>query len=381
MEKKDRNQSLYNKVINVLKSPFFRTFANVFSHGGTHFVVMLVVLVAAVYYGFYNNQSNIIPQNIGLHIGWASVESPIVQDVYKGYIPKDSIDNVKVNVILNSKELELKTDGKYQNGIIVEFDGKSKNYAFMDTVSKKASTNFQDSVKISLYSEPRIKSWDVKAEYDPTIANHNNIHIEGDKIYKDSTWWEGKTKHVTTYVYTAPTDSKLQCDTISHDEYIDASLFPADYQAYYGQATRNYVCFYSNEIKPKNDSPYYYYYFNLPPAKNANIQSINFQISDPIIIDRFGMKYTQGKNLQYSYIFPEPDAVRNGMIEYNSAKKREEIRKNQGVIIQAVDVDELNKQNRRAFLYSVLIGTAFAFLLDIIVQLIRELRRLQRRKE
>ena len=195
MEKKDRNQSLYNKVINVLKSPFFRTFANVFSHGGTHFVVMLVVLVAAVYYGFYNNQSHIIPQNIGLHIGWASVESPIVQDVYKGYIPKDSIDNVKVNVILNSKELELKTDGKYQNGIIVEFDGKSKNYAFMDTVSKKASTNFQDSVKISLYSEPRIKSWDVKAEYDPTIANHNNIHIEGDKIYKDSTWWEGKTRN------------------------------------------------------------------------------------------------------------------------------------------------------------------------------------------
>lgn len=381
MKQKEQNQSLYDRIISNLRNPFWRMFANVFSHGGTHFLVMLIVLVSATYFGFFKNQSNIVPRNIGLHIGWSSIESPTVQGIYEGYIPKDSIDNVKVHIILNSKKLDQKTKGKFQNGILVEFDGKAKNYAFVDTISKNATTNYQDSVKISLYSEPNIESWEVFAEFAPFTKNQDNTHIKGDKIYKDSAWQEGKTNHVTTYIYTAPSDSALPCNTFYHKGYIDASLFPADYQAYYGQKTKNYVYFYSNEIKPKNNSPYYYYYFNLPPAKNADIHSINFQISDPIINNRFGMKYTQGKNLQYNYIFPEPDAIRNGMIEYNSKKKKEEIMKNQGVVIQAIDVDELNKQNRSAFLYSVLIGTAFAFLLDIVVQLIRELKRLQRRKE
>lgn len=381
MKQEKQKQSLYENIISILRKPFFRIFANVFSHGGTHFLVMLIVLVSAIYFGFFKNQSNIVPQNIGIHIGWASVESPTVQGVYEGYIPKDSIDNVKVHVILNSIKLGQKTNGKFQNGILVEFDGKAKNYEFVDTISKKATTNFQDSVKISVYSEPNIKSWRVVAEYNPITSRPNNVHIEGNKIFKDSTWWEGQTKHITTYVYTTPSDSIIPCDTSFHEEYIDASLFPADFRAYYGQKTKNYVYFYSNEIKPKDNNPYYYYYFNLPPAKNTKIQSINFQISDPIINDRFGLKYTQGKNLQYNYIYPEPDAIRNGMIEYNSETKKEEIIKNQGVIIQAVDVDELNKQNRNAFLYSVLIGTAFAFLLDIIIQLIRELRRLHRKEE
>ena len=58
---------------------------------------------------------------------------------------------------------------------------------------------------------------------------------------------------------------------------------------------------------------------------------------------------------------------------------KDAIQKNHGIIIQAVDVKSLNHLNNLSFLYSVLVGTGLAFLIDVFIQLIKELRRVNQK--
>jgi hypothetical protein len=106
-----------------------------------------------------------------------------------------------------------------------------------------------------------------------------------------------------------------------------------------------------------------------------------FKASDLTSPDDFNFTYAQNSHLQYNYVFPQPDIINNGYIEYHTKEKIEAIKKNQGVIIQAVDVKSLNHLNNLSFLYSVLVGTGLAFLIDVFIQLIKELRRVNNRRK
>ena len=372
-----KDNSIYESIKRVLSTSFFRIFAVVFSHGATHLVFLFIIGALTAYLWMLNNREDIIPHNLGIHIGWASNKSNDIQNIDRGFTPKDSIDNIKVHILLNSEKINNKTNGKFQNGIIVEFDGKARIRDFVGGPSKQLISSYRDSVVVSLYSEPTFNSYDAMVKFDP--------FPEGDVKLIDSIGDDG-TKYVIAQKYVPV--GLAQDSVVPHhihlnkDNIVNISMFPADYMSALGQKTRNIVYFYSDEIGfRKKNSPYYYYYFNIPPAKNAEIASIDFQFSDLVENEKFGMKYTKGKNLQFKYIYPEPDIIGNGRVEYVSEKKKQEIQKNQGVIIQAVDIDALNRQNKHTFLYSVFIGTGVAFLIDIIIQLIRELRRLQKEDE
>ena len=47
------------------------------------------------------------------------------------------------------------------------------------------------------------------------------------------------------------------------------------------------------------------------------------------------------------------------------------IEKSKGIVVQAVDIDAQNRQKRKSFILSVPIGTGLAFILDRIMQLIK----------
>ena len=141
------------------------------------------------------------------------------------------------------------------------------------------------------------------------------------------------------------------------------------------------ISFFSNDLGIKKDNPYYYYNISIPRTDFEGHLNISFNFSDIDNNISHNLKYIKNKNLQYGFIYPEPDAVGNGYIEYFSEEKKQLLLKSKGVIIQAVDIDLLNELNRKNFLFSVLAGTGVAFILDIIVQLIRELNRLQIRRK
>lgn len=83
----------------------------------------------------------------------------------------------------------------------------------------------------------------------------------------------------------------------------------------------------------------------------------------------------------YNYIYPEPDYIGNGYIMYRGEESISKVSKNQGIIIQATDIDAQNRNTKKGIISSVLVGTGTALFFDILIQLIRELRNVNRRKE
>ena len=375
--KKRQNKGFYNRISWLLSRTPLRVFTNVFSHGATHFAFFIVVGVITAYLWRSNNQENIKPHNIGIHIGWSSSQARELQEFVRGYLPKDSIDSVRIHIRLNSQYIHDQTAGKYRNGIEVDFIGKSRATTIVNK-KKDQVYDYLDSIVLSLYSHPSLETYDVAVEFIP--YQNNNIEYV-DSIGEDDVLYRTFLTHKLLYSDGSPVNSQLHYRVNRGlDDVVDISFSPAAYKQYTGQETVNCVHIYSDDIGVEENSPYYYYYINIPPAPNAEIQSIDLQVADIVEKDRYSMKYVQGKNLQYYYIHPEPDIIGNGRIVYTSNDKKEAIKNNEGIIIQAVDIDALNRQNRDTFLYSVLVGTGLAFLLDIFIQLIRELRRLQRKK-
>ena len=374
--KKVQNKGFYNHLRKFLRCCPFRIFAKVFSHGATHFAFFVVVGVITAYLWNSNNRENIKPHNIGIHIGWSSSQAQEIQEIQKGYFPKDSIDNVEIHIKLNSNRISEITQGKYHNALEVEFDGKARA---TNVLGIDRESTYVDSVVFSIYCDPKLYPFETAVACSPFPLGNNE--------YYDSISPDGKKFVVAKPRILYNSQTKEQADTIimhqitqKDENNINLTFLPADYKGATGQVTKNHICLYSDAIGTHNDSPYYYYYFNIPKATNAEIKSIDFEIADIVEKDVNGIKYVQGKNLQYNYVYPEPDIIGNGRIVYYSNEKKEAIKKNEGIIVQAVDVDALNRQNNDTFLYSVLVGTGLTFLLDIFVQLIRELRRLHKRR-
>lgn len=360
--------NIYQRVRKLLINPFCNAFANTFSHGGTHFIFLLIVGAVTFYFLSQNKKEVINTHNLGVQVDWLS-------NIKEGKPDASgvSLDNVSIHVLLNNESINSVTNGKYNNGVIVEFDGKTVK-RIVHTPTKPASpispaqystSESLDSIVVSLFSDPKIASFSTDVRIDSLLGkveNHYHDSITG-----------FLTKQINVFK-AADTHVKYSTKFFSDST---VSVFVAPIQYSVGR-TRHYAYFYSNEIGVREDEPYYYYYISFPRADFSGELKIEFNVSELQTNDTYNIKYSNKKNLQYNFIYPEPDVVGNGRIEYYSSEKKEQIRKNQGVIIQAVDIDALNRQNRMAFLFSVLVGTGFAFLIDIIIQLIRELRRIQK---
>lgn len=358
----------YNSMVGILLKPFFRVVANFFSHGATHFIFLFVIGTSTFYLWKINNQEKITPHSLGVYVGYLSTYKEGLRELKPN---SETIENVSIRVMLNSKWAKALTNGKYSNSVVVLFDGKAVRRVIRKPREQKSPLNlpqydeysFIDSMVVSLYSDPFIKDCAIHARIDSVLGKKEEVDsVTGNHI-------------ITTY---QADNTNVDYDIInSRDGSATVFISPLMYKV---GATRHQISFYTDDIGVKKNDPYYYYYISFPTFDFSGDLEIIFSTSDLNTTANRSIVYNQEKSLQYNFIYPEPDVVSNGIIAYYTQEKKEQIRNNRGVVIQAVDIDALNRQNRHAFLFSVLIGTGFAFLIDIIIQLIRELRRLQRKK-
>lgn len=90
-------------------------------------------------------------------------------------------------------------------------------------------------------------------------------------------------------------------------------------------------------------------------------------------MDKFDMEHPQ--LVSYTTIQPTPSKVGFDYVLYDNPVMLREILNN-GIYIEAENVAMARKVERKAFLFSVLMGTVIAFMLDVIITLILKWRRL-----
>lgn len=402
-------------ILRMLQTPPFYYIGKVFSHGGMHFLFLVITLVACAYFYFKNTTSDIKPHNVAIDVSWTNK--------YWAWTKKgneligDSIKNLKIFFELNSKITEEETNGKYHNRVILRFDGdgplklgKFKNFD-ANVVAYNERKN--DSIKVSLFGDPVISNIMYRVVPDSivkpdSLPDYTHTYVDSSMI---KAWHQGKLGFVEASKDNKVDDNKndsnkyhaLEAEPIvvavhqyngmrvgeadttlyvdyreNHDSTFVLKLLPA--KCKYDDvwiSPKQKVFIYSDDFGVKEDEPYYYYYITFPSDRIAGNLEFNFKVSD--LVDNYsGFKYTKDMYLQYEYVYPEPDVVNNGYIKYYTKEKMDQIVRNHGVIIQAVDINALNKTNNNAFLYSVLVGTGLAFIIDILIQLVREIRNLNR---
>lgn len=388
--KESKWKSVHDFFYGLLVTPFFRSIGNTFSHGAVHFIALLVFGALTAWLFYRNNTIDIRPHNIGFDLQWTNK--------LKVWLPAgsieltDSIRNLEINLELNSQESAQKTDSRYSNRLVFHFDGNhlitypEKNDTLW-MVTRPINQGKEDSIAIKIFSDPIFSDFEVDVSSEEiiiTTAKEQGREMTMNKkssrleiVYPGESFYFVPDSDTTRYVYQRENNDSLLSIKIMPNEYdVDG----------HGKmkAPRQTVCVYSNSFGVDDDNPYYYYFLAFPSVKLAGSFKLDFKVADLTEKSDFNIKYAKDKHLQYNYVFPQPDIINNGYIEYHTKEKMEEIKKNHGVIIQAVDVETLNKQNSQTFLYSVLVGTGLAFLLDIFIQLIRELRRVNamyRKKE
>ena len=231
------------------------------------------------------------------------------------------------------------------------------DYQNRDSVNKNKP---KDATIIALRSDPYL---------DDLLVNQDSIVLVGEKSLKFDT-------HVKKRLLT--------------DSTFEASVIPAQnaYVPVVGKMTEGVqsINFYSNKLGRDPNDSYYNYFIDvdwLPSVENTSHSSgykmLSIQIGD--VTSNRGFHRVGNKKLLYQYIYPTPDIISNGYLLYYTPEAFERVAKNHGILIQATDIDALNKNNRKSIIYSVLVGTGAALFFDILIQLIRELRNLNRRKD
>lgn len=137
------------------------------------------------------------------------------------------------------------------------------------------------------------------------------------------------------------------------------------------------------------------YKYRENPYHNINIRfrtGCNLKLSPDTSYTSFGSNYLKinfrsvvapwvDENMNHVYAFktiqPTPSKIGLESIEYNDIETINEILKS-GIYIAAEDVEKARNANKLSFLYSVLLGTIIAFMLDILIQLILKWRKLSK---
>lgn len=282
---------------------------------------------------------------------------------------RDSLCNVNIHFKFNSEEVRSMSEGQYCNGVVVEFDGQylirhlGKNDSLIDRtlVSVFSSTPF-NSYKImadmgqkEYHLRPFMNSVTEKVSRIDTVEIMNND-------------FEGK-----------PNKEQYCMDIVSNDTLKAYITYGGGIKDDTLKKYRYKIAFLSNGIGVKEENPYYYYSIAFPFVKFAGNLFVSFDFAD--IQQSMKVSHDIEKTMQFEQIFPEPDVISKGKIEYYSEEKKMAILRNHGIIIQAVDIEALNHQKRVNYTYSTLVGIGVPLVLELIIQLICKLRRLNRKEE
>ena len=313
------NESYYGRLLHVLVSSPFKRVAYILSDGGTHLLgALLVICITATLWYQQVNAPSEEQHNFALNIS---------QIGYQGGMP-DSLKQLSLSFNFESQDITNNTNGKYRSSINISY------------ARNNPSDNI-DTVSISLY--PILEDYTVS--YDTIVYDY-----EAKEVAKDTT------------LYFKHTPKKNVPRLIGGM-----------------REARQNITIFSNELGIKEGGHYYNYFINfgfLPTTVSPHDSlydncQISFAFGD--LKNKNGFYYSD-KSIRFNYIYPEPDVLNNGYIYYKTPEKIQQVRNNHGILIQAEDMELKKRNERKAFVGSVLIGTGIAFLLDILIQLIKELR-------
>lgn len=344
---------IYSKVCNFLLNKRIRSFSEFMSDGGTHFFIGLIVILSTIVWWIFTvNSSNVQVHNIsfGMTFKPVNIEKP------------DTVSSLSITFILDSKQLSDSTAGEYSSEISVKYH-------------TSGSAEKRDTAEFRLYSLPYLD--DLYVNQDSIVCRSKSREIKVDSTEtRYETYFEPHKFETFVMTEDLPDTTKFVKVVAAKNAFV-----PVKNEWIEGTQCLN---FYSNKLGLIGDSPYYNYYVNfgfLPTVMDTShsrgYYTICFQFGD--LTQKNGYYFNAQKNIIFNYIYPEPDVINNGFLFYYTKEKLEAVANNHGIVIQAEDLDKKNKNNRQSIIYSVLVGTGLAFFLDILVQLIRELRNFNRR--
>ena len=359
-------EKLYNWVVNrvLVKEPL-KHGSYFLSHGFCHFIMCIIVMIVTYIWARDNiNSSDTTLHNLEFQL------DPLCQI-------DDSLTCYSIDFILDSDSLLKSTNGNYSSQINYRFGYYWNQNEDPDTVAINFNANIdpndieivQDSVYYSVehdtiqLSSNRYTLEPKYIEHTYDVAHTHNIKKRSDDISVKILVKPSKNLELPSGMGYGPQNISIRSKQLglkSHEgfwEKIGLGIVDANYN-YYIHLPQLHVL--------SGDDAY----FN---------QSISFQFGD-INLKREGLAITN-KKLLYNYIYPEPDYVGNGYIEYRGEESISKVSKNRGIIIQATDIDAQNRNTKKSIISSVLVGTGTALFFDILIQLIRELRNVNRRKE
>lgn len=340
-------QEFYNKwIIRILIKEPLKHGSYLLSHGFVHFIVGVGVCALTIILA----QANINSSEESLH------------QIYIDMNHEESKDSIKLSMfnidfIIDDDSL-LNANEKYRSMIDIHFRYNTNADNSKDTKGVK----YNSTTSFSISSNPLSLS-DIK------VTDENDNIIE--PLSEDS----GETK-------------KIEC--------IPTAEIPRLIGGY--RAGPKGIKLYSNflGLNENNENkswkllnflglnstdPCYNYFIGF--ENNFETDSMNWQM----ISFRFGVKkwqnkrYIPTKKIKYQIVHPTPDILNNGYICYNTKESIKKVKDNKGIIIQAIDIDAQNRNSKKAIIASILVGTGAALLFDILIQLVRELRNVNRKKE
>ena len=331
-----------------------RDFSYALSHGSTHVLLFVIVaVITGLWWHHQTNSSSELLHNIG--IGFKKADN-------------DTITTLGYDFIIDSDTIRKKTKEKYHSAIRIHYQGT------LDTAQSL----------IQIYAKPFL--YDAEVELDSVVSILDTTVVDTIEKFRDgSVRTENRPIHRDTVIVAGKETTHVG------DSIINIRLTPAkNNQLPCGGFAmgKQFITVYSNQLGLSERSYTYNYYIGLglvPPVINtehaSGYSNIRFLIGDLDHSQLFSTYFNTNRNLSYSFIYPEPDVLSIGYLYYSPIDKVAAANKNKGIIIQCEDLDAKNRNNRKAIIYSVLVGTGVAFLLDILVQLIRELRNVNRRKD
>lgn len=133
----------------------------------------------------------------------------------------------------------------------------------------------------------------------------------------------------------------------------------------------------------KDISPYYNFWISITCDLLEDKTDTDYIEPNSVIIIKYSDRDSLGSFLNpisIDKIIPEPSMVQPNRLAYIGNQKVQEVLRNQGIYFMGVDLLEKNKAEKKVFLYTILIGTLLAFILDILVELIIKWRRLAQSK-
>ncbi len=346
-------------VVPILTSKPLKLISYFFSHGFVHLVVCVLVIWLTYRWAEANvNSSNMTMHNLAL-----------VVERHSGH-PADSLKLFTMDMKIDNDTV-LKETGKYRDRIKLSYQ-----YSWSDTTTN-SYTEMKDTFKIKLMQNPLL--------HDLSVESDSITYEEDPDSVKKSHKWKkiNYKKNIST---------KKDSTTITTKPAVNEPRLDGGYRA-----ASQYMIFYSNELGHMPDDStllgklglggedcYYNYYLGLPDFPIENCKSdCWFEINIGFGNEQRWHDYTPytDKNLLFQYIYPEPDIMTNGYLTYYKRETIEKVAKNKGIIFQAIDIDAQNKNNRLIIILSVLVGTGAALFFDILIQLVRELRNVNRKKE